>query len=62
LVTDWLTPDEAIEKYGAITNLTVGPYDGFLQVTYGKTQFIDKIMDPRKKGITVPQDLITTKK
>lgn len=60
LITDWLTPEEAIKQYGPIVNLTTGPLGGFLQVTYGKKTFISEKLDPRKAGIIVPPNLITT--
>lgn len=49
LVTKRLTPAEAKEKYGDVTNIDVGPRGGFRSVTYGTKQFLAKELDPRPK-------------
>lgn len=46
LVVKWLTPEEAIEKYGPITHQAFGPYGGWRSVTYGTTQFTAKELKP----------------
>ena len=51
LVTRWLTEAEAVEKYGPVTNMHVGPRGGFQSVTYGKTRFLSKEMRPLDVGI-----------
>jgi hypothetical protein len=48
LITKWLTPREAIEKYGAVNDLVVGPSGGFKSVRYGEKQFGSRRLDPRK--------------
>jgi hypothetical protein len=48
LVTKWLTPDEARQKYGEVTHTEFGPRGGFRSVTYGTTTFVSKRLDPRK--------------
>ncbi len=47
LIIKWLTPQEAIEKYGKMTHLEIGPKGGFRSVTYGEKKFITREMDPR---------------
>jgi hypothetical protein len=48
LITKWLTTAEAREKYGEVTELRLGPRGGYKGVTYGKTSFLSRRMDPRK--------------
>jgi hypothetical protein len=38
-----LTRDEAIEKYGEITNEEFGPRGGWKSITFGNKKFISKI-------------------
>lgn len=40
LITKWLTPDEALQKYGEIREFDIGPNGGFRSVTYGDKEFI----------------------
>lgn len=47
LIIKSLTIPEAIEKYGAVTKEERGPRGGFRTVTYGKTQFSSKQLDPK---------------
>jgi hypothetical protein len=47
LITKWLTVKEAIEKYGIIKHIETGPKGGFHSVTFGKTTFVSKKLDPR---------------
>lgn len=46
LITHWLTPEEATKKYGKVTSEERGPRGGFRSVTYGKTTFSSKHLDP----------------
>lgn len=46
LITKTLTPEEAVEKYGQITDLELGPRGGFRSVTYGDKNFISKRLKP----------------
>jgi hypothetical protein len=48
LVTKWLTPAEAIEKYGDVTDIERGPRGGFRSVVYGDKRFLSKRLDPGK--------------
>lgn len=50
-VTDRLSPDEAVRKYGPITELVVGRNGGFESVTYGVTKFVSRFVDPRGTGL-----------
>ena len=47
LITKKLTIEEATKKYGGVTNIKVGPRGGFKNVTYGKTTFCSRNLDPR---------------
>lgn len=47
LITKWLTVKEAIEKYGKIKYVKTGQKGGFRSVTFGKTTFLSKKLDPR---------------
>jgi hypothetical protein len=58
LISDWLTPEEAICEYGEITRLVLGPMKGFRSVTYGSKTFISEKLDPRHYGIAVPHELV----
>ncbi len=60
LITNWLTSAEAIEEYGPINHLVLGPMGGFRSVTYGQMTFISKRLDPRQFGIVVPSNLVLT--
>jgi hypothetical protein len=46
LVTRWLSPAEAAEKYGAVTSVERGPRGGFRSVTYGSTRFTSRRLAP----------------
>jgi len=48
LITRWLTPNEAREKYGEVSELKLGPQGGFKGVQYGQTGFLSRRLDPRK--------------
>jgi hypothetical protein len=48
LITKWLTPSEAIEKYGDVTEIERGPRGGFRSVVYGGKRFLSKRLDPGK--------------
>ena len=52
-VTSELTPADAIREYGEVTDMEVGPRKGFKSVTYGKTKFTSRELDPRQ-GPKVP--------
>lgn len=47
LITEWLSIESAIEKYGAITQIMTGPRGGFRSIRFGDTPFIHDSMDPR---------------
>lgn len=44
VVTRKLTREDAIEKYGEITDEEYGPRGGWKSVTFGKTKFISKVL------------------
>ena len=44
LIVTNLTREEAIEKYGLVTNEDFGPKGGWKSVTFGTTKFISKYM------------------
>lgn len=46
VVVKWLTPEEAIKKYGPITHQQFGPQGGWRSVTYGSTTFTAKELRP----------------
>lgn len=46
LITHWMTPKEAMKKYGKITSEERGPRGGFRSVTYGSKTFSSKHLDP----------------
>jgi hypothetical protein len=56
LVTKWLTPEEAVAKYGPVTKLKQGPQGGFKSVTYGNTLFLHPRLKP--DGIDVDKSVI----
>lgn len=59
LITDWLKPEEAIQEYGPVKELVLGPLKGFRSVTYGEKQFVSKRLDPRGTGVAVdPQKIV----
>ena len=59
LITDWLTPEEAVQEYGPVKELVLGPMKGFRSVTYGEKKFASKRLDPRGAGVTVdPQRIV----
>jgi hypothetical protein len=49
LITRWLTREEAVEQFGAVTNVTYGPRNGFKSVTYGDTMFKTKQLEPPRE-------------
>ena len=42
LVTKYLTHKDAVEKYGSVTNLELGPRGGFRTITFGQKTFCQK--------------------
>jgi hypothetical protein len=46
LITRWLTPEEAEKKFGRVTNLNLGPSNGFRSVTYGSKTFHSNWLQP----------------
>lgn len=50
-VTGWLSPAEAVRKYGPITEVVLGRNGGFKSVTYGGKKFVAKCVDPRGSGL-----------
>jgi len=46
LITKWLTPKEASEKYGEITLVEQGPRGGFRGITFGSTKFVSHRLRP----------------
>ena len=59
LIVDWLTPSEAIQEYGEIAQVVLGPHKGFRSVTFGKTTFISSRLNPLVHAINVPQEKIS---
>lgn len=49
LITEKLSRQEAIKKYGEITNEEFGPRGGWKSVTFGKTRFVSKYLKSEKK-------------
>ena len=47
LATDILTPQQAVELYGTVTAINLGPQGGWRSATYGTSTFQWKDMDPR---------------
>jgi len=47
LVVKRLAPQEAVIKYGPVTEVHEGPSGGWRHATYGKTEFYEREMDPR---------------
>lgn len=43
LITKTLTKDEAIKKYGKITDIEVGVRGGWKSITFGNKKFINRI-------------------
>jgi hypothetical protein len=52
ILTDMLTPARAVELYGPVTAITVGPGGGWRSVTYGETTFTSRRLDPRGSPYT----------
>ena len=50
LIVKRLTSEEAVVKYGAVTNLELGPRGGFKSVTYGDKKFSSNCVDPRNNS------------
>ncbi len=48
LITKTLSREEAIEKYGPITNEVFGPRGGWKSTDFGSKQFISKYLKPEK--------------
>lgn len=42
LIKKKLTRAEAIEKYGEVTNVDLGPRGGFRSITFGSTTFLER--------------------
>ena len=40
LIKKKLTHDEAVEKYGKVTNIDLGPRGGFRSITFGDKEFL----------------------
>lgn len=59
LIVDWLTPSEAIQEYGEIAQVVLGPHKGFRSVTFGKTTFISPRLNPLVHAINVSQEKIS---
>lgn len=55
LVTRWLRPAEAEEKYGPVTNVDRGPRGGFRSITYGDKTFCNKIAAGEKTTSYIEQ-------
>lgn len=51
LATEVLTIKKAIEKYGPIKEIGLGPRGGWRYAVYGTTKFGAKTLDPRDRGI-----------
>ena len=49
LVTKWLTREEAIQEYGAVSEEEYGPRGGWKSVTFGEKKFISKHLKGEKK-------------
>lgn len=47
LITKWLTPEEAIVRYGAMGTVERGPRGGFRSVAYGGRRFLSRRLEPR---------------
>ena len=60
LVTDWLTPEEAVQEYGPVKELIIGPLKGFRSVTYSEKKFVSKRLDPRGAGIKLDSQRVVT--
>jgi hypothetical protein len=50
LIARVLTLSEARKQYGDVTHLEIGPRGGFRSVTFGKTKFCAKELDPRREN------------
>jgi hypothetical protein len=50
-VTEHLSPETAVQRYGSITEVVVGRNGGFKSVTYGATKFASRCVDPRGTGL-----------
>lgn len=59
LVTDWLSPKEAIKHYGPVTSLIIAPQGEFRRAPYGNPTFVPEELDPRKEGTEVACSLTT---
>lgn len=53
LVVDWLTPSEAIQEYGEISRVVLGPQKGFRSVTFGDTTFTSPQLNPLVQGFKI---------
>ncbi len=47
LITESLTLEKAIEKYGRVSQIKLGPRGGFKNITLGDKEFCTKELDPR---------------
>lgn len=59
VATRHLTPKMAVEKYGPITKMYVGPRGGYKSVTYGDKIFCSKQLDPRNVLAIDPSLIVT---
>lgn len=57
LITKFLTPEAAIEKYGKLTKVVTGIRGGWRKAIYGEKVFSSERLDPRGI-IDVPENLI----
>lgn len=46
VVSKWLTAEEAVERYGAVTKIVNGPRGAWKSTTYGATTFTSRHMAP----------------
>jgi hypothetical protein len=49
LITRKLTREEAIQKYGPISDEEIGPRGGWKSVTFGSTRFCSSYLRPERK-------------
>lgn len=61
LITRSLTIEQAIDKYGSITRIVLGPRGGFKGIFFGEHRFCSKHLDPRDT-IHLNQSLVEVEK
>ena len=49
-ITERVSPADEVRKYGPVTEMGLGPHDGFKSATYGAMKFLAKSLDPRRTG------------